>query len=99
MATVDVTVGGRPYQLACEDGQERHLAALAAMVDTEARALASQIGVVGEPKLLLMAALMIADKLKEAGTAPSGVSDADAQALDQAVTRLEGVIDAHASRP
>jgi len=99
MATVDVTVGGRQYQLACEDGQERHLAALAAMVDAEARALASQIGVVGEPRLLLMAALMIADKLKDAAAPQADPSAADdAQALEQAVARLEGLIDAHAAR-
>lgn len=114
MATVDVTVGGRQYQLACEDGQERHLAALAAMVDAEARALASQIGVVGEPRLLLMAALMIADRLRDAEQQGAPQPDtaaaeraaekaaekaaADAQALETAVARLEGLIDAHAAR-
>jgi len=102
MATVDVTVGGRQYQLACEDGQERHLAALAAMVDAEARALAAQIGMVGEPRLLLMAALMIADRLRDAeregAPRPDPAAAADAQALETAVTRLEGLIDAHAAR-
>lgn len=102
MATVDVTVGGRQYQLACEDGQERHLASLAAMVDAEARGLASQIGVVGEARLLLMAALMIADRLRDAeeqGAPPPDPAAAEnAEALRQAVARLEGLIDAHAAR-
>lgn len=100
MATVDVTVGGRQYQLACEDGQEGHLSAVAALVDAEARALSRQIGVVGEARLLLMAALMIADKLKDATDAAPLASGGggDAAALDQAVGRLERLVDAYATR-
>lgn len=101
MATVDVTVGGRQYQLACEDGQEAHLASVAAMVDAEARALAKQIGVMGEARLLLMAALMIADKLKDAeaaGAAQPNLSAAgDAAALEGAVSRLSRLVESHAA--
>ncbi len=102
MATVDVTVGGRQYQLACEDGQEAHLASVAAMVDAEAKALAKQIGVMGEARLLLMAALMVADKLKDATAAPAAqptlFTTDDAAALEHAVARLEGLVSAHAGR-
>ncbi len=102
MATVDVTVGGRQYQLACEDGQEAHLASVAAMVDAEAKALSKQIGVMGEARLLLMAALMIADKLKDAGAAPAAQPNLfaadDAAALEQAVARLERLVNTHAAR-
>lgn len=100
MATVDVTVGGRQYQLACEDGQEAHLTAVAALVDAEARALSRQVGVVGEARLLLMAALMIADRLRDATeTAGSPAAGGDeVAALEQAVGRLERLVDAHAAR-
>ncbi len=64
MAEVSIMVGGRRYQMACEDGQEDRLRALARRIDEEAQALAGS-GQVSEPRLLLMAALMLADKLDE----------------------------------
>jgi cell division protein ZapA len=66
MGQLDVTVAGRSHRLACEDGQERRLAALADQVDGEVRRLQAEIGSVGEPRLLLMAALVFADRLGEA---------------------------------
>jgi cell division protein ZapA len=69
MAEIDVTVCGRSYRLGCENGQERHLAALAAGLDAEARALSAQTQTLSEAKLLLMAALVMADRAAEATTA------------------------------
>ena len=65
MGQLDVTVAGRTHRLACEDGQEDRLRALAAQVDAEARSLQAQLGAVGEPRLLLMAALLFADRAGE----------------------------------
>jgi len=69
MAEIDVMVCGRSYRLGCENGQERHLAALAAGLDAEARALSAQTQTLSEAKLLLMAALVMADRAAEATTA------------------------------
>jgi cell division protein ZapA len=66
MADLDVTVAGRRRRLACEDGEEAHLERLAAMLDEEARRLAPRMGPVGDAQLLLMAGLMLADRLHEA---------------------------------
>ncbi|MEM7546122.1 MAG: cell division protein ZapA [Pseudomonadota bacterium] len=65
MAEVSIKVGGRHYQMACDDGQEGHLRALAARLDTEAQALAGS-GKISEARLMLMVALMMADQLDEA---------------------------------
>jgi cell division protein ZapA len=95
MAEVDVTVAGRTYRLGCEDGQERHLAALAAAVDAEARAVAAQTGTLNEGKLLLMAALMMADRLAEATAAQARAAAApppDTAALAAALDRLEATV-------
>ena len=63
MAQVDVSVNGQSYRIACEDGQEDRLVDLAAMVDEKVLGLVDQIGQVGSNRLLVMAALIIADEL------------------------------------
>ena len=63
MAQVDVSVNGQSYRIACEDGQEDRLVDLAAMVDEKVLGLVNQIGQVGSNRLLVMAALVIADEL------------------------------------
>ena len=63
MAQVDVSVNGQSYRIACEDGQEDRLVDLAAMVDEKIAELVNQIGQVGSNRLLVMAALVIADEL------------------------------------
>lgn len=62
MATIDFTVGLRNYQESCQDGEERLLQRAAALLDTEARAILNQAGRVPEPRLLLLAGLMLADR-------------------------------------
>ena len=63
MAQVDVSVNGQSYRIACEDGQEDRLVDLAAMVDEKVIGLVNRIGQVGSNRLLVMAALIIADEL------------------------------------
>jgi len=67
MADVKVSVAGKPYLLACEAGEEAHLETLAGLIDAEAHALAGKLTQPpGEARMLLMAALMVADRLHEA---------------------------------
>ncbi|WP_166415844.1 cell division protein ZapA [Cochlodiniinecator piscidefendens] len=62
MAEVHITIGGREFEVACQDGEEHYLHSAAALLDTEAQTLAGQIGRLPEPRMLLMAGLMLADK-------------------------------------
>ncbi len=62
MPEVSITIGGRAFTVACQEGEEHYLHAAAALLDAEASALAAQIGRLPEPKMLLMAGLMLADK-------------------------------------
>lgn len=62
MPQVDIFIGGRTFEVACQEGEEQFLHAAAAMLDTEAAALAAQIGRLPESRMLLMAGLMLADK-------------------------------------
>ena len=62
MPLVNVMVNGRAYTIACDEGEEEHLRQLAASVDAKAREVLSSVGQVGDARLLLMAALLIADE-------------------------------------
>lgn len=66
MPEVTVDIAGRTYRLGCGRGEEEHLAGLGAMLDTDARGLLRQFGQMPEGRLLLMTALMVADRLAEA---------------------------------
>ena len=61
MARVNVEIGNRPFDVACEPGQEGFLTAAAALLDAEATELSAQIGRLPEQRMLLMAGL--ADKM------------------------------------
>jgi cell division protein ZapA len=66
MAHVSVTINGRPVRMACEDGQEQHLTNLAVDFDQRIAKLRTSHGDIGETRLMLMAALGVADDLAEA---------------------------------
>ena len=67
MAQVNVTINGRNYRMACEDGQEEHLMQLARDIDERIDNLRGNFGEVGDSRLTVMAALTVADELVEAG--------------------------------
>jgi cell division protein ZapA len=66
MAHVTVTIAGRQYRMACEDGQESHLEGLAADLDQRVEHLRGSFGEIGDNRLLVMAALTLSDELNEA---------------------------------
>ena len=65
MAQLTVTINGRGYPIACDDGQEEHLKKLAAYVDKRVSELATAMGQIGDTRLLVMACLLIADELSD----------------------------------
>lgn len=78
MGEVTITVNGRPYRMACEDGQEPHLRGLGADLANRVQELAGQVGKVGDAQLLVMAALIAADEAQVASTAGGGAGDDEA---------------------
>ncbi len=65
MPTVIVRVNDRPYNMVCDEGEESHLTELAELLASEVDKLKKSFGQVGDSKLLLMAGLVVADKLDE----------------------------------
>lgn len=62
MPEVTITIGGREFGVACQEGEENYLHTAAKMLDDEARVLSDQVGRMPESRMLLMAGLMLADK-------------------------------------
>jgi cell division protein ZapA len=67
MSQVSVTINGRQFRMACEDGQESHLMRLAKDLDTRIEQLRGNFGEIGDTRLVVMAALTLADDLVELG--------------------------------
>ena len=65
MAQVTVRINGYAYTVQCEDGQEEHLHSMAAEIDRQMDALKGQGSPGGESRMLVMAALLMADRLHD----------------------------------
>jgi len=100
MATVTVEINGRPYAVGCADGQEERVRILAKQFDANVRQVAAEVGQVGDLRLFLMGALLLADELHEArlsaSPAPviSNVPSSDAgvaEALNAVAARIEKI--------
>lgn len=62
MPDLEVTIGGKAFQVSCQPGEEHFLRSAAAMLNAEAAPLMAQMGRLPESKMLLMAGLLLADK-------------------------------------
>jgi len=65
MAQVTVRINGYSYTIGCQDGEEDHLASMAAEVDKRIDSIRAAAGQTGESRMLVMAALLLADDLFE----------------------------------
>src|ERR1700674_209366 len=85
MAQVLVTIENRKYRLACNEGEEARLESLAGVIDEKIGELRASFGEIGDQRLVVMAALTIADSLAEARDAVA----AERQRADAATARAE----------
>ncbi|MCY1666185.1 cell division protein ZapA [Rhizobium sp. SL86] len=65
MAQVTVTIDGKAYRMACEEGQEGHLEELAQRFDRYVGHLKTQFGEIGDLRVTVMAGIMVMDELAE----------------------------------
>ncbi len=75
MSQVSVTINGRQFRMACEDGQEGHLMNLARELDDRINKLRTKFGEIGDTRLTVMAAITVADELSEAGQRIKGLEE------------------------
>ena len=104
MAQVSVTINGRKYRLACNEGEEARLEQLAGMVDEKIAGLRRAFGEIGDQRLVVMAALTFADELAEAREAAAAgreqvrANDAQSEALAATLDGLGARIEELAAR-
>jgi cell division protein ZapA len=91
MPHVEVMIGGRSFEVACQAGEEHFLHSAAAMLNTEAAHLSEQIGRMPEARMLLMAGLMLADKT-------AGLEE-KVKAADAKMANMQAQIDTFESMP
>ncbi|MBK1667744.1 hypothetical protein CKO28_06815 [Rhodovibrio sodomensis] len=89
MGQVAVDINGRRFQVACDDGQEDHVRELGAYIDGKVKQVADQIGQVGDPRLLLMASLLITDELYELRQGGSGVGQSGGAGMAGGASAIE----------
>jgi cell division protein ZapA len=65
MAQVNLTVNGRVYRIACEDGEEDHVAQLGERFDEAINELRGAMGEIGDQRLMVMAGILMTDRLDD----------------------------------
>ncbi len=68
MSHINVTINGRQYRMACEEGQEARLLKLAENLETRIGSLRGKFGEIGDARLTVMAALTVCDELLDASS-------------------------------
>jgi cell division protein ZapA len=89
MSQVSVTINGRQFRMACEDGQEPHLVDLARDLDARIADLRAKFGEIGDTRLTVMAALTLADELGELGTRVKRLEEELAAAQDALIATTD----------
>jgi len=103
---VNLTINSRPFAVTCDDGQEGRIRLLGQYVDAKVAEFAGNIGQVGEVRLLLLAALVIADELADANEAlrlersgaRAAAADAAAEAAASGINGIAQRVEAIAAR-
>ena len=100
MPQVSISINGRSYPVACDEGEEDRIRDLARIIDSKVAGFARQVGQAGEARLLVLAALVITDELAEAhatlrrqsAASGNGVDTAAlAQGLEELAKRIETI--------
>jgi cell division protein ZapA len=101
MSNVVLSIGGRSFSVACADGEEQHIEALGKVIDEKVHALGSTAGS-NEVRMLLYAALVLADELHEASAATAApvapAPPAPASHLPESLERIAVTLENLASR-
>lgn len=108
MGQVNVTVAGKNYRMACGDGEEKHLLALAEQVDAKIAELRGAFGEIGDMRLHVMAAIYFADETADLKARVSRIeaqmgdveaeAHGEAEALRAELRRAASALDAMAAR-
>ncbi|EAV45679.1 cell division protein ZapA [Roseibium aggregatum] len=91
MAQITVTINGKSFRMACDDGEEERLMGLAARFDGWINDLRGAFGEIGDQRLTVMAGIMAADQLSELERKVAGLEEQLADARKQQVAALDNM--------
>jgi cell division protein ZapA len=97
MPQVSVTINGRQFRMACEEGEEAHLLSLAEDIDQRISRLRERFGEIGDTRLTVMAALTLADELRDTRERLARLEPELARAQDANVASAERAIGTQAA--
>ncbi len=93
MADVDIVINDRTYRISCKDGEEERIKLLSSKIDNEVKLLAGKIGQLGEARMILLAALVLLDKLNDN-------QDKMEEVIKQTANKIESVVNSiNAEKP
>ncbi|HEY0959139.1 MAG TPA: cell division protein ZapA [Novosphingobium sp.] len=95
MSNVTLTIGGRSFTVACAEGEESHVTSLGHTINTKLSSMGDMSGQ-SEPRMLLFAALLLADEVHELkshtpSASPPSAPDGTVRRLDAIAARLENL--------
>jgi cell division protein ZapA len=95
MAEVELTIAGRPYKVACRNGEEETLQMAGALVDQKSREALAGLGTLSESRQLLFAALLLADQIVDGREfeVPKGPDEDVVERTHSLAERLESLAD------
>jgi len=95
MSEVELTIAGRPYKVACRNGEEETLRAAGALVDAKSREALAGLGTLSEARQLLFAALLLADQIIDGREVelPTGPDPELVERTQSLAERLESLAD------
>jgi cell division protein ZapA len=82
MGQVTVSIDGKSYRMACDDGQEAHLEGLAAELDARVQQMRGSFGEIGDMRLTIMAAITVTDEVMDLRRKLKAAQDDLASRLD-----------------
>ncbi len=96
-AIVEIIINNQSYKIACENGEQDHIKKLSQIINQEVEGLVSSLGQIGDTRLLLMASLIIADRVYSKQNDSNKMNDKEYDSLlgiiKKATKRIELVAD------
>ncbi|CTQ55060.1 Cell division protein ZapA [Roseibium album] len=91
MAQITVTINGKSFRMACDDGEEDRLTGLAARFDDWINELKGAFGEIGDQRLTVMAGIMATDRVSGLERKISALEEELANAKQQQVAALDNM--------
>ncbi len=96
-AIVEIKINNQSYKISCENGEQEHIQNLSQIINKEVEGLVASLGQIGDTRLLLMASLIIADRVYSKQNYNNKIDNNEYESfleiIKKATKRIESVAD------